>query len=456
MAASEETGRGRQRVSNSCWFVYLLVFLAISWRVFAQPPQSATSGVAFEADHNPVAVPGPSEIAIRQYQTGDALWIVIQAWALAASSLLLFTGLSARIRTWAKKYVHAWPLAVGVYLTLFLVFTLVINLPLSYYVDYVRPHTYALSNQSLGRWFGNQLRSLLVSQTIQYPPLQVPGLFLGYPFIVVLFGILKKSPKRWWLYTGLALVPFMFFGALVKPIWLDPLFHHYGPMKNKALEGDVLELAHRAGIDGGSVFEVDMSRDTKTMNANVVGLLGTKRIVLWDTLVAGMDRRELLTIAAHEMGHYVLGHAVTTVLLQCGLLLIAFGLVHRTAGPMIKRFKKTLGFDRLDDIASLPLIFLLLNLSLLFLLPINLAFQRSHEHEADRFALELTRDNHAAATAFVKLYLGNLDVPRHGWLHTTWRDAHPSLGDRIDFDNEYWPWDTGQPLKYERFFKTDK
>src|SRR5580700_9593915 len=66
--------------------------------------------------------------------------------------------------------------------------------------------------------------------------------------------------------------------------------------------------------------------------------------------------------------------------------------------------------------------------------------------EADRFAVELTRDNHAAATAFVKLTQGVLGVPRHGWLFTVWRDTHPSLGDRLDFFNEYRPWQEGQPL----------
>ena len=82
----------------------------------------------------------------------------------------------------------------------------------------------------------------------------------------------------------------------------------------------------------------------------------------------------------------------------------------------------------------------------------GLAFSRHLEHEADRFGLELTRDNHAAATAFVRLQSENLGNPRPGPLYTLWRASHPSLGERIDFANTYCPWEEGQPLKYgDRF-----
>jgi Zn-dependent protease with chaperone function len=95
-----------------------------------------------------------------------------------------------------------------------------------------------------------------------------------------------------------------------------------------------------------------------------------------------------------------------------------------------------------------------MNLSLLLLLPAYNTFLRHQEHEADRFAVELTRENHAAGTAFVKLTQGVLGMPRHGWIYTAWRDTHPSLGERLDFFNDYKPWQTGQPLKYDRFIST--
>ena len=390
---------------------------------------------------------------MRWYRTGNVLWIVTQAWALAVPALLLFAGLSARMRDWASRAGGGrWPLTLGVYLVLFLLFTLAVNLPLSYFAGYVRPHAYGLSNQSLGRWLESVLKSLAVPNP-QFPSFQIPGLPLGYLLFLLIFVLIRKSPKRWWLYTGLALLPLLVIGALVKPVWIDPLFNEYGPLKDKALESKILDLAQRAGIEGSRVFEVNMSRDTKSMDAKVVGFLGTERIVVWDTTIAGMEPRELLTVVGHELGHYVLGHVRNTLLVLSSLLLTALGLVHWAAGPLIRKYKKWFGFDRLDDIASLPLILLLMNLSLLLLLPAYNAFLRHQEHEADRFAVELTRDNHAAAEAFLKLTQGVLGVPRHGWLSAAWRDTHPSLGDRLDFFNEYQPWQTGQPLKYDRFIK---
>jgi len=422
----------------------IVLFLLLTDPIFGQIPPN-----------DRVPVPSPSAIAIDWYRSGNVLWIVTQAWALAVLALLMFTGLSAKMRNWANKLGRTWPLSIGVYLIVFSLFMLIVNLPLSYFAGYVRPHAFGLSNQSVRRWFGNELMSLVVPYA-QFPPFQVPGLVFGFLFVLLLYSLLRKSPKRWWLYAGMALMPLIFFAALIKPVWIDPLSNQYGPLKDKAIESSILELAQHAGIDGGRVFEVDMSRDTKTMDANVSGFLGTERIVVWDTTIAGLDKRELLTVLAHEMGHYVLGHPARRILAQSFLLLAALGFVHWAGRPLIRKYKKYFGFDRMDDIASLPLIFLLLNVAILLLLPADFAFLRHQEHEADRFALELTRDNHAAATAWVKFQQEGLIMPRKGWLYTAWRDTHPSIGDRIDFDNEYRPWQTGQPLKYDRFFKATK
>src|SRR5207344_292224 len=102
--------------------------------------------------------------------------------------------------------------------------------------------------------------------------------------------------------------PFIVLVQLVAPLWIDPLFNRFGPMQDKELEARILHLADRAGIEGGRVFEVAKSEDTKALNAFVNGFGATQRIVLWDTILKAMDRRQLLTVMGHEMGHYVLKH----------------------------------------------------------------------------------------------------------------------------------------------------
>jgi Zn-dependent protease with chaperone function len=152
------------------------------------------------------------------------------------------------------------------------------------------------------------------------------------------------------------------------------------------------------------------------------------------------------------MGHYVLRHIVFLLGLNCLLTLGSLWVVHRSAGALLSRYGERFGFHRLDDPASVPLLLLLASLAAFVAQPFALAASRHLEHEADRFGLELTRDNGAAATAFVKLQEENLMVPRPALIYAVWRASHPSLADRITFCNEYHPWTTGAPLRYgDRF-----
>jgi Zn-dependent protease with chaperone function len=119
----------------------------------------------------------------------------------------------------------------------------------------------------------------------------------------------------------------------------------------------------------------------------------------------------------------------------------------------INTYKERFGFDQLSDVASLPLILLLFGFFGFFVInPVTNAFSRALEHDSDQFGLEITQDNHNAATAFVKLQMENLSNPRPGVIFKILRANHPLLGERIDFANEYRPWETGSPLKYGEYF----
>jgi Zn-dependent protease with chaperone function len=130
-------------------------------------------------------------------------------------------------------------------------------------------------------------------------------------------------------------------------------------MKDKALESQILTLADRAGIERSRVYEVEKSVDTKAVNAYVTGFGETKRIVLWDTIIAKLVRDELLVVMAHEMGHFVLGHVTNIILLGSFLTLVALYFAYRLANGLITRFRDRFGFDTLSDVASLPLLILL-------------------------------------------------------------------------------------------------
>jgi Zn-dependent protease with chaperone function len=239
---------------------------------------------------------------------------------------------------------------------------------------------------------------------------------------------------------------------VVAPIWIDPLFDRFGAMRDRALEARIVALARRAGIEGGRVYEVAKSEDTRQVNAYVTGLGATKRIVLWDTLVDRLTPDEVLFVMGHEMGHYVLHHTALVILGATLLVTSSMYAVHRVAGAMLGRWSRRFGFERLDDPASLALLALVAGVVSLAVTPIVLATSRYMEHEADRFGLEITRDNRVAARTFVKLQQENLGVPRTGVLDHLWRDSHPDPADRIEFANRYRPWATGGTLRYgDRF-----
>jgi len=220
-----------------------------------RPTPAATAAPSPSEESAPVAVPEPGEKAIRFYRSGNVLWCVRVFWELLVPALTLFTGFSARIRDRAERIGRKWFFAVAIYIVAFLSVKYLLDFPLNCYQGFFRPHAYGLSNQSFGRWLGNSLKGLAVDTT-------VGALFVWIPFL-----LMRKSPRRWWLYAWMATTAATVFMVFITPVWIDPLFNRFGPMQDKELEIEILALAERAGIGGGRVYEVDKSADTKAVNA---------------------------------------------------------------------------------------------------------------------------------------------------------------------------------------------
>jgi Zn-dependent protease with chaperone function len=393
---------------------------------------------AFECAN--VAVPEASEQAMNYYRSGNVLWILSQAWSLIVPLLILATGLSALLGRIANKWGKNWYFTIVAYLVLFFAITQLLNLPLDFYSGYIREHEYGLSNQTFGRWLGNYGKGFLVA------------LITAAVFIWVFYLLLKKSPRRWWFYSSLASSAILFIMMFIQPIWIDPLFNKFSPMKNKEMEGRILHLASRAGIENGRVFEVDKSQDTKMINAYVVGFGKTNRIVLWDTTIQQLTANQILFVMGHEMGHYVLHHIWWQLAYFAALSFAIFYLTYRSANFLMRRYQSRFGFVNLSNIASLPLLLLLIGFFLFLSNPLSNFVSRVMEHQADRFGLEITQNNQAAGEAFLILQQQNLANPRPGPIYKFWCSSHPSLGDRIDFCNHYCPWKQQQPLKYGKYF----
>ena len=126
--------------------------------------------------------------------------------------------------------------------------------------------------------------------------------------VSVLYWLMKKSTKRWWLYAWFLSIPFTLFMMFIQPIVIDPLYNDFYPLKDKQLEAEILELASKANIPAEHVFEVNMAEKTNSLNAYVTGIGSNARIVLWDTTLNKLSDQQILFIMAHEMAHYVEKH----------------------------------------------------------------------------------------------------------------------------------------------------
>ena len=429
------------RLSSALLSLLLLLSTAIVC-ADATPAVSATvPNAAVQQAPAPVAVPEPSPLAVQYYHSGNWLWIATTLWGLLVPAALLFSGLSARMRSLAARIGRRWYFTLALYYLLFTLVYAALNVPLDWYTDFARQHAYGLSAQSFSKWLSDEVTSLLL--------MLVGGLLvLWIPYL-----LLKHARRRWWFYTWLASVPLLVLLVFVEPLWIEPLFNQFGPMQDQALEQRILVQAQRAGIDHARVYEVNKSEDTNQINAYVAGIGGSARIVAWDTTIRKLDADQLLFVLGHEMGHYVLGHVAQELIAISLFLLAALWLIQRVAGWILQRYSTRIGFGELGDIASLPLLLLILNLFGFILTPPGYAYSRHLEHEADRFGLELTRDNHACAIAFVVSGENNLAYPRPGLLYKLWRADHPTRGERIDFCNDYHPWLDGGQGKYAQYIK---
>ncbi len=172
--------------------------------------------------------------------------------------------------------------------------------PLDYYSGYAVEHRFDLSTQGFGSWLGDWAKSLGVSVII--------GIFLVWIFYVVV----RRSPRRWWLYFWLGSIPIVLAVLVAEPYVFEPLFFKFTPLEKTqpALTERIEAMLAHAGlrIPRARIFEMDASAKTKTVDAYVSGLGASKRVVVWDTTLKKMDQDETLLVLGHEAGHYVLHH----------------------------------------------------------------------------------------------------------------------------------------------------
>lgn len=369
---------------------------------------------------------------LRHSRLQDVLYFVDVAYGLGVLLLVLRSRLSARLRDIAERAVRNRFFSGALYVVLLVIATTLLSLPLTVYADYIVPHQFDLTNQSLGSWIVDQLKGLGVGIVLS----AIAG---G----LVLFAI--RRFRRWWIAAWLGSIPLILLGILAAPLLIDPVFNKFEPLRDPVLRNDLVAEASRAGIENSRVYQVDKSKQTKTMNAYVTGIGPSARIVLWDTLLAKLDHDEILAVMGHEMGHYVMRHLWLGI--GFSVLVSFFGFwIGQTAYEWgVRRWGSRWSVRDTRDAAALPWLLIVSSVITFLISPMTSGFSRHLEHQADIFGLELTHLNEPMASAFVKFAEDSKSDPRPPRFIEWWRYSHPSLGRRIDFVLSYKPWERGEP-----------
>jgi STE24 endopeptidase len=343
------------------------------------------------------------------------LWSLL--YGLGVAGLLLSTGLSARMRDLAARITRRGPLRTAIYWAQYLIATTLATAPLTVYQGYFREHRYGLATQTFGPWLADQGKGLAV------------GLVLGAPFLALLYGILRRAPRTWWIWGAAASTAFLAFVALIAPVYINPLFNEYTPLADPAVRDPILAMARANGIPAEEVWQVDASRQTTRISANVSGFLGTERITLNDNLLRRSTPAEIAAVMGHEMGHYVLNH-VYELLIEFAVVVVAgFAFLRWGAARALRRWGSRWRVADVGDAAGLPLLGALLAIFFFVATPVTNTIIRVNEVEADIFGLNAAREPEGFAE--VALKLGEYRKLAPGPLEELLFFDHPSGRNRI-------------------------
>ncbi len=338
--------------------------------------------------------------------------------------LILIFGVSRAFENWAKKTTKIRILQTAIYLFWLSLVSFIAIFPLQF-ISYNLSTLYNISTQTFSAWMKDELTDFWVNYVTMF-------IIVG-----VLYYLIRKFPKRWWLAAWALSVPFTIFLMFIQPVVIDPLYNDFYTLKDKELEAKILDLADRAHIPAEHVFEVNMSEKTNALNAYVTGVGSNSRIVLWDTTLEQLTDDEILFVMAHEMAHYVEKHIYIGIgiylLLSFFGLLIAAKLMNRIAN----RHGKLFNITSPASISSLPLFLLITSMLMFAVSPLSNFISRYQETRADRYAIELTEDKEAAITAFQKLSKVGLSQVNPPLLVKIFRYGHPTMLERLIMLEEY-------------------
>jgi Zn-dependent protease with chaperone function len=360
------------------------------------------------------------------------LWLVLQRrW-------------SASFRDRAERISHRRFFQAFVFIPLLALTIGVLTLPLDIFEEWLLK-LYKISVQPWPSWIADWAKA------------QFLVILLGSLLAWLLYAVIRKSSRRWWLYFWFLSLPIMVFFLFISPYVIEPMFNRFEPLAAKApqLIEPLQRVTRRAGqeVPPQRMFWMKASDKTIATNAYVSGFGASKRIVIWDTTIAQETTDEVLNDFGHEMGHYVLGHIWKGFVFFAAMLFVLLFLGYRSIGWLLAQFGAGWGIRGLDDWASLPALLLLISLFGFAANVFGSTFSRYQENQADVYGLEVTHGiipdpGQACAHSFQIYGQAVLIDPDPNPIQVFLFFDHPPVRDRVRLCATYNPWSKGESPQF--------
>jgi len=335
----------------------------------------------------------------------------------AVTIAFIFGGLLNIYNSWAASLNLSFIAAGWLFFLLLIYAGEFISIPFSLYGTFKIENKYGFNTMTLKLWISDFVKSLVIS-TIMMSLMIISGLWL-----------IKWSPDYWWFWVWGFLFLFGIFMMYISPYVIEPLFNKFSPIEDESLKERIIALAEKAGIHAGRILRIDASKRSRHTNAYFTGIGRTKRIVLYDTLLEGMSRDEILAVLAHEIGHWKKKHLLKTLIAFEMFSLIALYISFRLIQSdfLLRLF----AIDANTIVAKFVILGFISGILSLALQPVMNFFSRRHERQADNVSFELTKDAESMASALVKLSKENLSNLYPHPLYVALYYSHPPVVERI-------------------------
>jgi len=332
--------------------------------------------------------------------------------------VILLTGLLP----WLVEIITTWHIGfIGgglVFFAIFAAFSNLLDIPFELYSTFVIEDRYGFNTKTLKLWAIDWVKGMALS------------FILGGIVIFFLLTLVFYIKNAWWFFAWIVISMFELLIMWLYPVLIAPLFNKFEPITNKELENKITTLMGKAGLAVKGVFQMDAGKRSKHTNAYFTGIGRTKRIVLFDTLLASHGDEELLSVLAHEAGHWMKKHIIKQLVLLEILSLIGLFIVAKLLNWQL--LYRTFGFSEQINYVGLFLVPVILSPLSYFLRPVGSALSRKYEREADDIAVKLMETARPMKNALIKLSADNLANLAPHPLFSWFNYSHPPPVERIE------------------------